>query len=94
MRVGARNLLSTTSCFCANNNILMEIYDEMFGFDCNLNQNNLNGFDFINVFDGNEYLKEPYNNFTLGQRLDMGAQMILYIKEKYPLLAQFHISRT
>ena len=31
-------------------NILMEIYDEMFGFDCNLNQNNLNGFDFINVF--------------------------------------------
>ena len=75
-------------------NILMEIYDEMFGFDCNLNQNNLNGFDFINVFDGNEYLKEPYNNFTLGQRLDMGAQMILYIKEKYPLLAQFHISRT
>jgi hypothetical protein len=26
MRVGARNLPSNTSCFCANNNILMEIY--------------------------------------------------------------------
>ncbi len=26
MRIGARNLISTTSCFCANNNILMELY--------------------------------------------------------------------
>jgi hypothetical protein len=26
MRVGARNLPSTSSCLCANNNILMEIY--------------------------------------------------------------------
>ena len=26
LRVGARNLPSTTSCLCANNNILLEIY--------------------------------------------------------------------
>lgn len=74
-------------------NILIEIYDLMFGFECNLNQNNLNGFDFINVFEGNEYLKEPYNNLTLGQRLEMGAQMILDIKAKYPLLDDFYFSR-
>ncbi len=55
---------------------------------------NSNGFDFINVCAHNEHLKGQFKKLTLEQRLEIGAQMILEIKEKYPLLAQFHISRT
>lgn len=73
--------------------ILKEIFEEKLGYQSNLDKINSNGFEFINVIETNEHLKEPFNNFTLVQKMDIGAQMILDIKAKYPLLDDFYFSR-
>lgn len=73
--------------------VLNCIFERMFGFVSNMEAVNLDYEYFINVYNGNEYLKDKIKGLTLAQRLDQGAQMILDIKDKYPYLEKFYFSR-
>ena len=70
--------------------VLLQIFDEMFGFTPNMEVDNPNAHYFINVCHDNEQLSDKLKGLTLTQRLDLGAQMILDIKEKYPYLGNFY----
>jgi hypothetical protein len=70
--------------------VLIQIFDEMFGFTPNMEADNPDYHYFINVCNDNEHLRDKLKGLTLLQRLDIGAQMILDIKDKYPYLGKFY----